>query len=626
MFGDYLTHSTGAMSSSQNKGNNKKQPPLNMSTPTSSQPSKKRPRKNEDDQTGDLDWKNLLIRMDDKMDNISNGLESYKETLAEHGERLADAEAKIEDQDTSIENITRRLNSTQAANLMIRREQYSLQKQVLKINSCLDRLKEENCREMKEQERESRILVVSDFPNSKMKKFRGEDQKPNYKAFAFATFKAMHSTLRKSDLLFVKSTPTEPGRFRLVTELQTRQLAGLLRNKARAEGYTTRFGESKTFREITQKIFRKCNKLNEENTDETVQYVVKNGHRLYKIWDDGTEEEVVQESSRDLIDVKGINLASPLYDFIPNSDSEAEEDPDELEEQRRMTVDPEYQPKDRSEQINERRKRRREVVARVQDELKRSSPPPKKLKGQSKRPSKEDSPRGMELDDVPHSPTDDDDDPDSIKVIHESPPPPSRKKEAGRRVHFDGESHPTKGSTKRAPVRRHEKPRAKHNSRDEEEYNLDEDYDEEDENLPAKKVAKKPFQTVKSRRNGLPQPKRGRGGRGRGRGYPRNRGNDRDADDFDEQPAATRGYGSNTRSRPRGNRNRGGRGRGRGRGKGVGLFGLDPLTCSAEELEHILKFRKSQEEFRAGLENLRKRPSSLVEAEVHNEDSAPGNN
>ena len=624
MFGNYLAHSTGAMSSSQNRGSNKKQSSSIMSTPTSSQPSKKRPRKNEEEHAGDIDWKDLLIRMDDKMDNISNGFESYKETLHEHGERLTDAEARIEDQDTSIENLTKRLNSTQAANLMIRREQYSLQKQVLRMSSCLDKLKEENCREMKEQERESRILVVSDFPNSKMKKFRSEDQKPNYKAFAFAMFKAMHPTLRKSDLLFVKSTPTESGRFRLVTELQTRQLAGLLRNKARAEGYTTRFGESKTFREMTQKIFKKCNRLNEENTDETIEYVVKNGHRLYKVKDDGTEEEVVQESSRDLMDVRGINLASPLYDFIPNSDSEADEDPDELEEQRRMSVNPEYQPKDRSEQITERRKRRREVVARVQEEIKRSSPPQKKFRSQMKKPTRKEAPQEMEQDTIPLGSTDDEEDPDAITVIQESPP----SREPKKKVRFDGESHPTRGHAKKTPKSRHKYPGYELGDEDENDYG-EELNDDDDENLPAKEVGKKPFQTVKSGKSGLPQPKprRGRGARGRGRGYPRRGGHTRNNEDYDydEQPTTARGGSFNSRSRPRGAGTRAGR-RGRGRGRGVGLFGLDPLTCSAAELEYILKFRKSQDEFKAGLENLRKRPSTLVEAEVHKEDSAPRNN
>ena len=66
------------------------------------------------------------------------------------------------------------------------------------------------------------------------------------------------------------------------TELQTKQLAVLLRNKARQEGLTARFGEPKATRDLMYKVHKKVEKMNQDNEDPSFEYVVKSGHRIFK--------------------------------------------------------------------------------------------------------------------------------------------------------------------------------------------------------------------------------------------------------------------------------------------------------------------------------------------------------
>ena len=282
-------------------------------------------------------------------------------------ERIKENKAGVQLNAEDIKDLVLRLSSTQATILMLKKEQYCLKKQVLKMSLCIQKVKEETIREIKEAEREARVIVVSDYLLSDLKSFKGKDNSQTLKAFAYAQFKSLHQQLKETDLVFVKSVPSNQGRFRLVAELQSRQLACMLKKRVIDAGLKVRFGESKIYRQMSRRAFNQCNELNEVNPEESMfNYVVKNGHRIFRVYDNGSREELFTETSTDLA-MPHINLDSPLYDFI--GDSGEEDELDNLEVEKRMLEDLDYVPEDRSERVANKRKRRKEDVARVRSSL-----------------------------------------------------------------------------------------------------------------------------------------------------------------------------------------------------------------------------------------------------------------
>ena len=327
---------------------------------------------------GQEDEKAMLAEIIGVVRRVEDNQAEERRVRETHDVMIRENKEAVTRHEVSISNLVQRVNSTQATNLMLRREQYTMKRQMLKLSSSLQKVREEAAKDMKEQEREARILVISTFEMKDLKDFKDDEGKISAKSFAFTQLKGMHSQLRRSDIIFAQTKPTTKGRFRLVTEISTRPLASLIRNKAQDAGYTVRQGEAKIYREMMGRAGKNVKELNENTPDGAgYHHVVRQGHRVFRVYDDGSEEELFAETSAELGTID-LRLDHALYDFV--GDSGEEDDLDDLEEERRALEIPEYIPEDKSLRVAERRKRRREVVTDANKQILGRSPPKKKGK------------------------------------------------------------------------------------------------------------------------------------------------------------------------------------------------------------------------------------------------------
>ena len=312
-----------------------------------------------------VDRMDEMIEKVDRMDEMMlENLEMRKRVTEIEG-RVAENSDRQQENAANIEILFKRMNSQQAVNLMIRKEQFSMKKHMLNMSMSIPKVKEETLRDMKDSERETRILVITDFAFSELRGYKGADEYKTLLNFTYAQLRYLHPQLRRSDIVFVKSIPSTRGKFRLLAEMQTKQQAELIKQRGMEAGYKIRLGESHLLRKIMRNAHKTCDTLNNKGDGNT--YEVRNGTQIFKIDVDGHEEQLFTKSSAELATPGNLNLESPMYAFVGDSDESDIED--ELEEERRKLEDENYNPTNNDTLKAERCKRRREEVEEVRAHL-----------------------------------------------------------------------------------------------------------------------------------------------------------------------------------------------------------------------------------------------------------------
>ena len=306
----------------------------------------------------------ILTRVDRIDEMMKDNLE-MREKVGEIEGRVTENSERIDVNTASNEMLVKRMNSLQTVNLLMRKEQYKMKKHMLRMASSIPKIKEETLRDMKDAERESRILVITDYALNELRGFRGADEHTTLRNFAYYQLRNLNQRLTRSDVLYVKSMPSTKGRFRLLAELQTKQQAELVKQRGVELGLKIRLGESHLLRKIMRSMHKKCETLN--NKQDGYSYEVRNGTQIFKIDEDGQEEELFTKTSAELVTPNNLNLESPLYTFVGDSD-ESDID-DDLEEERKILEDETYNPPNHDQLKEDRRKRRREEVEEVRVQL-----------------------------------------------------------------------------------------------------------------------------------------------------------------------------------------------------------------------------------------------------------------